>query len=196
MLDVEEMKSNTFYRSEFFGKDWYKTDITTYYGLGWNGATALWHSDPKDESETQVDSPESNWYYMEKNPFDASNPWAEINPGNTPFWTSDGYRRSTHSWTWVGTALAARLMNATGYWNHNAFFDYVDMWMTLNESSYKQALTDLGNANCGANCNWTTTYWQQDVPGSPFTENMYFTYRNYTSPPQAQCVINKAYWKI
>jgi hypothetical protein len=39
------------------------------------------------------------------------------------------YRNCCTSYTWVGEALAAELMNAEGIWNHPAFFDYVDRWM-------------------------------------------------------------------
>jgi hypothetical protein len=31
--------------------------------------------------------------------------------------------------TWVGQALACRLLRAQGGWNHEAFFDYVDRWV-------------------------------------------------------------------
>jgi hypothetical protein len=39
------------------------------------------------------------------------------------------YRNCCTSHTWVGEALAARLMNAKSTWGHDAFFDYVDRWM-------------------------------------------------------------------
>jgi len=32
---------------------------------------------------------------------------------------------------WAGFSLAARLMEAKGLWNHNAFFDYVDRYMAI-----------------------------------------------------------------
>jgi hypothetical protein len=41
----------------------------------------------------------------------------------------EGYRRCCTSLSWVGQALAARLMNAIANWNHDAFFAYVDRWM-------------------------------------------------------------------
>ena len=34
---------------------------------------------------------------------------------------------------WVGTALAARLMGAVPAWGHDAFFDYCDRWMRLDD---------------------------------------------------------------
>jgi hypothetical protein len=40
-----------------------------------------------------------------------------------------GYRICCSSHTWVGQALAARLMGAVFLWNHPAYFDYVDRWV-------------------------------------------------------------------
>ncbi len=39
------------------------------------------------------------------------------------------YRNCCTSYTWVGYALVAQLMNQKSIWNHDAFFDYVDRWM-------------------------------------------------------------------
>jgi len=39
-----------------------------------------------------------------------------------------GYRQICSS-SWIGPALAARLMGAQAMWNHPAFFDYVDRWV-------------------------------------------------------------------
>jgi hypothetical protein len=42
----------------------------------------------------------------------------------------EGYRNCCTSLTWVGEALAARILGATSDWGNQAFFDYVDRWMT------------------------------------------------------------------
>ena len=39
------------------------------------------------------------------------------------------YRNCCTSRTWVGEALAARIMGAAPLWKNDAFFDYVDRWM-------------------------------------------------------------------
>jgi len=39
------------------------------------------------------------------------------------------YRNCCTSRTWVGQALAARVMGLREAWGHDAFFDYVDRWM-------------------------------------------------------------------
>jgi hypothetical protein len=54
-------------------------------------------------------------------------PWSE---------GSEGYRRNTTSSYWVAEALAARLMHAEKDWDHDAFFAYVDRWMTEDDAKY------------------------------------------------------------
>jgi hypothetical protein len=41
-----------------------------------------------------------------------------------------GYRNCCTSHTWVGVALAAQLLGARDAWGNDAFFDYVDRWMS------------------------------------------------------------------
>jgi hypothetical protein len=49
---------------------------------------------------------------------------------------SSDYHQCCSVLTWVGQALAARIMNAIEIWNHDAFFDYVDRWVSEPESWY------------------------------------------------------------
>lgn len=58
-------------------------------------------------------------------------PWSE---------GSEGYRRNTTSGAWVAQALAARLMHAEELWNHDAFFAYVDRWMTEDDAPFWEAI--------------------------------------------------------
>lgn len=85
-------------------------DQQTYYGQGWNGQTALFqivlHTGAKPPyEEKQPDT----WGAMEKQ--------------------QEGYRR-VNSLAWVATSLAVQLMQARSLWNHDAFFDYVDRYMS------------------------------------------------------------------
>ncbi|HQE44080.1 MAG TPA: PKD domain-containing protein [Phycisphaerae bacterium] len=59
---------------------------------------------------------------------------------------------------WLGQTLAARLLGLVQYWNHNAYFDYVDWYV----DSY--CPTNHGTRFCGSY-------------GSTFNENMWLTYR-------------------
>lgn len=58
-------------------------------------------------------------------------PWAE---------GSEGYRRNNTSAAWVAEALAARLMHAEKLWDHDAFFAYVDRWMTEDDAPFWEAI--------------------------------------------------------
>ena len=89
-------------------------DQQTYYGEGWRGQKALWKID-NSESRKHEHLPPEKW---------AGPPFKGDNNG----WKSEGYR-SLNGPTWVGSALTARLLGAKAYWNHDAFFDYVDRWV-------------------------------------------------------------------
>lgn len=92
----------------------FQEDTQTYYGEGWFGQTALWqmimHHGIRDTYEEK--SPEE-WGKWDK--------------------TSESYRNCCNAVAWVGTALAARYMNAVKLWGHDAYFDYVDRWMRLDD---------------------------------------------------------------
>jgi hypothetical protein len=52
----------------------------------------------------------------------------------------EGYRRCCTSCSWVGQALAARIMHAEKIWNHDAFFAYVDRWMTEDDKAHREEI--------------------------------------------------------
>lgn len=167
-----EMLSNTYYHSAVFGKSWAKTDNMTYAGIGWNGTTALTHGDLKDDSS----APESGWYYQEISPFTDGNPWCNPTPGGTSFWKTEGYARQEGSWVWVGVALAAHKLGVGLIWNHKPFFKYCEEWMTIDESSYREALDALAEASVCIDGPNSWAYWRLDIPTSEFTENMWASY--------------------
>jgi hypothetical protein len=91
----------------------FQEDITTYYGRGGDGQTVLWqigsHTGPKQP-------------YEEK-------PRADFDKGINFL---EAYRPN-NACSWIGTALAARYMKAVAVWNHDAYFDYMDRWMSPDE---------------------------------------------------------------
>ncbi len=89
-------------------------DQQTYYGEGWHGQKVLWTISTA-ESRKHEHLPPEKW---------AGPPFKGANDG----WKSEGYR-ALNGPTWIGEALVARLMGAKGYWDHDAFFDYVDRWV-------------------------------------------------------------------
>jgi hypothetical protein len=105
MLDDEGMRG---VRASF------AEDQQTYFGTGWRGQKALWRID-NDPLRQHEHLPPDKW---------AGPPFKGDNDGNK----SDAYRRLNGP-TWVGQALAARILGAKADWNHDPFFDYVDRWM-------------------------------------------------------------------
>jgi hypothetical protein len=70
---------------------------------------------------------------------------------------TNGYRSCCTSQSWVAQTLAAELLGLEGAWNHPAYFDYMDRWMTENN-----------------NGDW----------GSPWADLMWAAYRSDdTTPP-------------
>jgi hypothetical protein len=68
------------------------------------------------------------------------------------------YRNCCTSAYWVGQALSALILDAKGIWNHDAYFDYVDRWMT-------------GDVSGGGNTS------------DQFAADMWTTYRNNLPTP-------------
>jgi hypothetical protein len=89
-------------------------DEQTYYAQGYRGQKVLWTID-RDPKRTHEHLPPERW---------SGPPFRGDNDG----WKSESYRKLNGP-TWVGQALACRLLRAQGNWNHDAFFDYVDRWV-------------------------------------------------------------------
>ena len=137
-----------------------KTEETSY-GPGWTGADVI-----RGEHELL--------HYTS---------WCAYQTGGSGF-KAETYRRQTHSWNWVGTALAARLMNAEAAWDHPAFFDYVDRWMLFgkyaNDDANYGEVNALAAANpCGDNPPLTGIGYRQGiVPGEAWVKSMWDQYRS------------------
>lgn len=116
LLGDEQMASPT----RAFPKVEFGEDNQTMYGHGWTGATALFAGHSGMQSATgKTERP--RWGPYEHLP---PSQWTQ---GNC---NSEAYRRANTSSSWVGEALVMRLLHAETNWNHDAFFDYVDRWMT------------------------------------------------------------------
>jgi len=116
LLGDDEMAAPT--RS--FPKVEFGEDNQTMYGEGWTGAHALFAGHSGVQNATgKAERP--LWGPYEHLP---PSQWSASNC------TSEEYRRANTSGAWVGEALAMRLLKAEAFWAHDAFFDYVDRWMT------------------------------------------------------------------
>jgi len=99
---------------EIAGRPIFSEDYSTYYGKGFFGQTALY----------QIGI------------FGGANPFYEENDPATWDWRAkraEGYRISTVTGAWPANALAVQLLKAKEPWNHDAFFDYNDRWMSKEE---------------------------------------------------------------
>jgi hypothetical protein len=108
LLGVDEMASP--------GNDIGNEDRMTYYG---NDGTALWGRDCTD-------------CYLPAGCTYNDQCTGGSKDCRDPDGLVDGcgdYRNCCTSKTWVGTALAIRLMDLQDAWDHDPFFDYVERWM-------------------------------------------------------------------
>ena len=108
----------------------FSEDEQTLYGKAWHGATVIYgghmgesHADDYRQILHEVVHPR-NW---------------PVNKEARAKWqlaaaTNESYRRCCTSSSWVASALAMRLMHAEENWDHPAFFDYVDRWMTEDDT--------------------------------------------------------------
>jgi len=143
----------------------YRTDRMSYYwaqetspftssivpaGQTWTGATVFWRQDPGDQEHEHL-------HYTE---------WGIVPNGGGI--KRETYRRS-NSFTWPAAAAAAHVMNAVDIWDHPAFFDYCDRWMTEPDSANRAALESYWSANVIIGGRAT---------GSGFATWIWDTYRN------------------
>jgi hypothetical protein len=82
--------------------------------------------------------------------------------------------------SWVGEALALRLLRAEPLWNHPAFFDYVDRWMGEDDG---QAVADiLAQTGFDYRAGWarqrqTRAFLQGEVSHPTFIDDMWGAFR-------------------
>ena len=88
---------------------------------------------------------------------------------------SEGYRR-TCSLSWVGQALAARLMKAEKAWGHGAFFAYVDRWMYEDYTEFAAVIKEVHNVSYSRGAN-------QGQCWEPFVNEMWARYRTTLPAP-------------
>jgi hypothetical protein len=119
----------------------FQEDLDTYYGKGALGQTVLWQM----------------VFHTHLNPPYEEFPAAQMSEDAK---RAEAYR-PINSASWSGVALAAQLMKARAIWDHDAFFDYVDRWMSPDEK-------------------WKTPSWLPkgcEHSFDPFLEEMWNAYR-------------------
>jgi cysteine-rich repeat protein len=118
-------------------------------------------------------------------------PYEHLQPSQ---WTGnkigESYRRCCTSQSWVGEALAGRLITGLQQnWNHPAFFDYVDRWMNVPDNA-----TDNATMTAGGFTGYSGDFRQGQAYGIltgggympahyQFADRMWAAYRNATTLP-------------
>jgi len=117
-----------------FPKVSFGEDEQTAYGNCWTGAKVVFTGHSGIDAATGAGrSRGSGWGPYEHTP---PSQWKD---GQN---TSESYRRSTTSVGWVAQALALRLMHVEKFWNHDAFFDYVDRWMYEEDAVFVKTIKE------------------------------------------------------
>ncbi|MBX3744453.1 MAG: hypothetical protein KF833_04020 [Verrucomicrobiae bacterium] len=154
--------------SRTFPKVEFGEDNQTLYGEGWTGARALFagHSGIQRASGT---AERPHW-----------GPYEHLHPSQ---WTaqqrqSEAYRRANTSSSWVGQALTLRLLRAEQAWDHPAFFDYVDRWMT--DPNDRDHRLEIMRHHPGFNLDDRARHTHQGNAWEPFVRSMW---DRHASPP-------------
>jgi hypothetical protein len=138
------------------------------YASAWQGATAVYAGHYGLQSNGQ---PVAGGVY---------GPYEHLQPRDWPGRLGEDYRRCCTSVSWVGEALALRLLQAQSLWNHPAFFDYVDRWMFEDDT---QAVADiLGQTGIDYGAAWarqrqTRRFLQGEVSHPTFIDDMWAAFR-------------------
>ena len=98
-------------------------DMQTMYDNSWTGANTVYAGHQGVINGENVSST-PGWGRYEHLPPEN---WHEDHLG-------ESYRRCCTCISWVGQATVMKLMNAEDNWNHPAFFDYVNRWMTEDDT--------------------------------------------------------------
>jgi hypothetical protein len=173
ILGDEAMASPT----KGFPKCEFGEDNQTRYGECWTGAKVVFAGHSGISSATGK-PPRDKW-----GPYEHLHPTLWDQPGQKNA-QSEAYRRSNTSCCWVGEALAMRLMKLEKQWNHDAFFDYVDRWMTENDKEHRAEIAKkTGDKNLvneekkWCHHGWTGDPWVREawdkyrtMPGMPATD--------------------------
>ncbi|HUJ32900.1 MAG TPA: hypothetical protein VLY23_16575 [Candidatus Acidoferrum sp.] len=143
------------------------------YLAAWQGATVIYGGHYGVNADGSVVSPGLYGPYEQLQPAN----WPLINPNEQ---LGEAYRRCCTSVSWVGEALTMHIMHAENVWNYPAFFDYVDRWMTEDDT---QAVAEIkAQSGFDYSANWDrqgqTRYWLQgEFPQYTFIDDMWAAYR-------------------
>jgi hypothetical protein len=100
--------------------------------------------------------------------------WPDVDRTHDNYWKHECYRHNCTSQTWMGYALAMRLMGSVTMtvWNHPAFFDYMYRYLfesvTNAQAAYAERYPGVDNAIWnGQGCGFASNMW--NVYGKTYT---------------------------
>ena len=143
------------------------------YLQAWQGATVIYGGHYGVNADGSVVSPGLYGPYEQLQP----SAWPLLTPTEQ---LGEAYRRCCTSVSWVGEALTIHILNAESVWNYPPFFDYVDRWMTEDDT---QAVAEIkAQSGFDYSANWErqgqTRYWLQgEFPQYTFIDDMWAAYR-------------------
>jgi hypothetical protein len=165
--DPEMVEPSSTFPELRFGEDMHTAydDCWTGANVVYTGHQGLWDGEPV--------SSQPHW-----GPYEHLHPseWYEAFDGHDRFDIGESYRRCCTSVAWVGQALAARIMRAEDLWGHVAFFDYVDRWMTEDDTEHVQILDQVIQPLVGRT--YSAGWQRQGQAWDPFVNNMWAAYRD------------------
>ena len=143
----------------------YGEDQHTAFGPSWTGADVVFTGQYPDSG------------IVDRGPYE------HLHPEDWPSRLSEAYRRCCTSISWVGQALATMMMGAEDVWEHDAFFAYVDRWMTEDDTEHLQAINDAG-------WNITTASWnRQGQAWDAIVNDMWAAYRDELPAPMPRLLM-------
>jgi len=168
-----------------FGEDMQTVAVSRIpggYTSAWNGATVIYGGHYGVNADGTPVSPGLYGPYEQLQPSNAN--WPLLN-GNEQL--GEAYRRCCTSLSWIGEALAMRILAGMPVWNYPAFFDYADRWMNepgTQTTSDSQCVQDiLNDTGFDYTANWEAQgqvggILQGEFPQYTFIDDMWTTYRS------------------
>jgi hypothetical protein len=183
MLDNKKMQSPTKVIPTLHFHEDDQTALCPYEYRGkvheraWTGAKAIFTGHSLPQGGGQCGKWEAGWGTV-----DLYHPteWPKLQSASVT--ASEGYRRANTSSSWVGQALAARLMHAEKVWDHEAFFAYVDRWMTEDDTPFVEAIAKARGVSFAGREKLGTFFRQGHVMQGPFVKEMWVKYRDNLPP--------------
>jgi len=136
-------------------------DMQTMYAPCWTGAKVVYAGHMGKDGHPR----HTGWGAYEHLP-----------PEKWPSKTGESYRRCCTSIAWVGQALAARILGAVDVWDHPAFFDYVDRWMTEDDAEHIRRIKQAKGWD------YSAEWLRQRKTWDPWVDEMWTMYRHHLPP--------------